>query len=236
MPYRSSDTSKPIDELCLSLTTLCFASIALFACIDQCLPDLKSKAVPDLLVCIWFLSSEPDSVIWPIMELVDPQGSRDVVHYRASMWGKRRRRCKPRGRRSNPWGSTYLPWPAPPETLLPLPRLPGPDPCHSPGYREPRWPPPNHYLGEPTSCHAFLVHCTLIFELQPSTFSMDQAKVVYVITLLGGKARLCGSSFWESGHPATTVFTSFAEKMRRVFDQSSVGQPVSRKLLHLWQG
>lgn len=48
--------------------------------------------------------------------------------------------------------------------------------------------PPERDLGEPSSCHAFLVLCTLVLELQPSTSPTEWAKVAYVITLLGGKA------------------------------------------------
>lgn len=47
---------------------------------------------------------------------------------------------------------------------------------------EPRLPPPQRFLGDPSACCGFLTQCSLTFELQPSSFPSDRAKIAYVIT------------------------------------------------------
>ena len=70
---------------------------------------------------------------------------------------------------------------APPASLPP----PGITSCPS---SEPRLPVPERYEGEPGSCRSFLLTCSLVFELQPSSFPSERSRVVYVITLLSGRA------------------------------------------------
>lgn len=101
--------------------------------------------------------------------------------------------------------------------------------------RKPCLPPPDCYLGEPGSCCLFLAQGMLVFKLQPSTFPSEQATVAYMITQLGGKVRLWGTTFWESGHPGAAIYASFAEEIRRVFHWSSLGHFAARQLLCLRQ-
>lgn len=54
--------------------------------------------------------------------------------------------------------------------------------------REPFLPMSHPYGGEPGTCRSFLSSCSLIFQLQPSSFS------TYIITLLTGRAREWGNS------------------------------------------
>ncbi|KAK3515956.1 hypothetical protein QTP86_020264, partial [Hemibagrus guttatus] len=67
---------------------------------------------------------------------------------------------------------------------------------------EPRLPPPQRFSGDPSACDGFLTQCSLTFDLQPSSFPSDRAKIAYVITLLSGNPpppRIIG------GQPAYTV-------------------------------
>lgn len=57
--------------------------------------------------------------------------------------------------------------------------------------REPFIPAPECYDGNVGICKSFLFKCSLVFELQPSTYrpSTDSAKIAYVLGLLTGRAR-----------------------------------------------
>ena len=101
---------------------------------------------------------------------------------------------------------------------------------------EPKLPPPEKYSGEPGTCRSFLSQCSLIFELQPTTFSSDKAKVAYVITQLSGRAREWGTAMWDADSPSCADFQGFSSEMKRVFDRSKHGHEAARELLHMRQG
>ena len=90
--------------------------------------------------------------------------------------------------------------------------------------REPRLPAPPTYAGEPGTCRSFLSQCSLIFELQASTFSSERSRVAYVITLLTGRAREWGTALWEAHDPGCYNFDALSKEMKRVFDRSHVGR------------
>ena len=45
--------------------------------------------------------------------------------------------------------------------------------------KEPMVPTPEPYAGEPGSCSRFLLNCTLVFDLQPSSYSTDKASFLF---------------------------------------------------------
>ncbi|KAF7641898.1 hypothetical protein LDENG_00268990 [Lucifuga dentata] len=47
---------------------------------------------------------------------------------------------------------------------------------------------PECYAGEPEGCNPFLTNCSILFALQPLTFSTKEAKVAYAISHLTGRA------------------------------------------------
>lgn len=102
--------------------------------------------------------------------------------------------------------------------------------------REPRLPPPEKYAGEPGTCRSFLSQCSLIFQLQPTTFPTDRAKVAYVITQLSGRAREWGTALWEAESPCCDDYKDFSSEMKRVFDRSKHGHEAARELLRMRQG
>ena len=113
------------------------------------------------------------------------------------------------------------------------PAPPGFSPHHG---SEPRLPAPEHYEGDPGSCRSFLSTCSLIFELQPSSFPSERSRVAYVITLLSGRAREWGTAVWDANAPECQIFTQFTQPMREVFDQSVAGPAATRQLFRIQQG
>ncbi len=69
---------------------------------------------------------------------------------------------------------------------------------------EPRLPAPEWFDGSPERCRGFINHCTLAFQLQPSSFPTESSKVAYIITLLTGKALDWASALWDQKSPLTT--------------------------------
>ena len=82
---------------------------------------------------------------------------------------------------------------------------------------------PECYDGDPTTCNAFLCNCSIIFALQPLTFASEEARVVYTINHLSGRARLWGTEEWQRGTPTCRSFQTFADELRRVFDTGPLG-------------
>ena len=115
-----------------------------------------------------------------------------------------------------------------------LPVQPNPPEPHQ--RREPRLPTPEGYSGELEFCRAFLTRCSMHFSLQPLTFSQEQSKVAFVLTLLSGKAALWGTAVWENQDPCCASFQALSEEMRRVFDRAVAGREAARLLADLHQG
>ncbi|KAK3548470.1 hypothetical protein QTP70_013292 [Hemibagrus guttatus] len=115
---------------------------------------------------------------------------------------------------------------------VPLPDSPMPSPL-----AEPRLPPPQRFSGDLSACDGFLTQCSLTFELQPSSFPSDRAKIAYVITLLSGKALSWATAVWKAQAPAPfcSSYTRFVEEFKRVFDHPLSGRQASKNLLTLRQ-
>ena len=91
---------------------------------------------------------------------------------------------------------------------------------------------PERYDGDPTTCNAFLCHCSIIFALQPLTFPSEEARVAYTIL----HHRLWGTAEWQRGTPTCRSFQTFAEELRRVFGTGPLGAEAGRDLFALSQG
>lgn len=111
-----------------------------------------------------------------------------------------------------------------------------PIPPEPPQQREPCLPTPEGYAGEPEYCRAFLTRCSMHFSLQPLTFSQEQTKVAFVLTLLSGRAALWGTAVWENKDPCCASFLALSEEMKRVFDRAVAGREAARLLADLRQG
>lgn len=102
--------------------------------------------------------------------------------------------------------------------------------------REPYVPAPERYDGNLGDCKSFLFQCSLVFELQPLTYSTDRAKLAYVLGLLMGRARAWGTAFWHSPLTAQATFELFSNEMMSIFDHPITSHDTSNQLLSLRQG
>ena len=120
---------------------------------------------------------------------------------------------------------------ATPPVSLPSAPVPAPRPA-----TEPRLPAPERYEGDPRSCRYFLSPCSLVFELQPSSFPTERSKVAYVITLLSGRACEWATAVWDANAPKCQTFFQFSQAMRGTFDRSVSGPAATRQLFQIRQG
>ncbi|MGL5500211.1 MAG: DUF4939 domain-containing protein, partial [Plesiomonas shigelloides] len=74
------------------------------------------------------------------------------------------------------------------------------------------------------------------FALQANTFSTEQSKVAFVLTLLTGRAALWGTAVWENQDPCCASFKTLADEMKKVFDRAVYGREAARTLMELRQG
>lgn len=82
--------------------------------------------------------------------------------------------------------------------------------------REPRLPPPERYNGRPEGCQEFFTECSLVFNLQPSSFTTEQARVVYIITLLIGQALIWATVEWQKQTQTCSNSLQFTQELWKV--------------------
>lgn len=71
--------------------------------------------------------------------------------------------------------------------------------------------PLQHFLENPEACVWFMAQRDLTFKLQPSTFSSEQAKITYVLTLLSGKAFAWETKIWNAEAACCTNYFAFVK-------------------------
>ncbi|XP_037833528.1 uncharacterized protein LOC112450623 isoform X3 [Kryptolebias marmoratus] len=101
---------------------------------------------------------------------------------------------------------------------------------------EPKLPPPENFTGEAKQCRPFLTQCEIHFQLQPSSFPTERAKIAYVISLLSGRAKLWGTAEWQRDSLFCYNYKDFAAELRRVFDPIAPERDAARGLFSLRQG
>uniref|UniRef100_A0A3B5QX72 CCHC-type domain-containing protein n=1 Tax=Xiphophorus maculatus TaxID=8083 RepID=A0A3B5QX72_XIPMA len=123
-----------------------------------------------------------------------------------------------------PPSASAAPGQAPPQQVrLPLPQ-------------EPRLSPPEVFCGEPSQCRPFITQCEIHFELQPSSFPSERAKVAYLISLLSGKAKIWGTAEWQKDSLICYSFNDFSKELIRVFDPCLPEREAARGLWRIKQG
>uniref|UniRef100_A0A3B5AA76 Retrotransposon gag domain-containing protein n=1 Tax=Stegastes partitus TaxID=144197 RepID=A0A3B5AA76_9TELE len=98
---------------------------------------------------------------------------------------------------------------------------------------EPFVPTPERYSGELSSCRAFLTQVSLVFEVQPLSYSSERLKIAY---LLSGGARDWGASIWEGQSRCCYSYQLFVTEMKKVFDHPLHGREAADRLGSLKQG
>ncbi|KAK7933591.1 hypothetical protein WMY93_004487 [Mugilogobius chulae] len=119
---------------------------------------------------------------------------------------------------------------------VPAPQASAPAPFQPAQPREPFIPTPNRYSGELGSCNQFLHQCMIVFNQQPLTYSTDQSKVAFIMSLLSGKASAWAVAIANSNSPACNTLDLFTAEMLKVFDHPLQGKEASNRLLSLRQG
>ena len=132
---------------------------------------------------------------------------------------------------------THLTEPSSPDTTA-APSPPAEYPSSVPAFHAPapRLSPPEKFSGESGECRAFLVDCKMHYELQPSVFPTDRAKVAFMISHLTGRARAWATAEWSRGSLICESIRDFTEALRRAFDPLSSDREKARELSHIKQG
>lgn len=108
-------------------------------------------------------------------------------------------------------------------------------PQPTPASREPCLPLPERFAGDSGTCQAFHSQCSLIFELQPSSFPSDRLKVLHLITLVSGSALTLATAVWEQQATVCFSLEEFMAEVKKVFDSPLSVREATRKLLCLHQ-
>ncbi|KAF7641874.1 hypothetical protein LDENG_00269710 [Lucifuga dentata] len=101
---------------------------------------------------------------------------------------------------------------------------------------EPQVGSPERYASEPEGCNPFLTNCSILFALQPLTFSTKEAKVAYAISHLTRRARLWGTAEWDRHTSACSSFQAFAAELCKVFGMGISNYDSALGLLKMHQG
>lgn len=131
--------------------------------------------------------------------------------------------------------SSTAPPPLPPSNA-PQAAAPRTDLSASTAAREPHIPTPKRYSGNLGSCGQFLLQCSLVFDLQPNTYSTDKSRIAFIISLLTGKAAQWATAVVENNSPVCRSYSEFTKEMRKIFDHPLKGKEASKRLLSLNQG
>ena len=126
---------------------------------------------------------------------------------------------------------------AAPSTQQPAPtQPPTPVPTLAPAGPGLRLAPPERYSGELGRSKSFLTECDIQFELSPHLFSDDRAKVGYIFSNLGGRARAWATAEWGRRSRVCSTLQDFQEALRKTFDPVTTEREDARQLSGLRQG
>ena len=74
-----------------------------------------------------------------------------------------------------------------------------------------------------------LSQCSLIFELQPSSFPLDRSKMAYIIKLMSGRVFSCATGVGEQQSVICRHLEYFMAEVRKVLDSSVSGREAAGK-------
>ncbi|KAK9539595.1 hypothetical protein VZT92_004692 [Zoarces viviparus] len=78
--------------------------------------------------------------------------------------------------------------------------------------------------------------CGFVFNQQPRTFALDNAKVAFTVGLLRGKALFWAEAWLNRRSPNRVPYELFLEEFKKVFDHPVYTRDVVQRLLSLRQG
>jgi len=97
-----------------------------------------------------------------------------------------------------------------------VPRDSSPGPSSHP--REPKVALPPEFTGKVSEFENFMAQCSLVFELRPSTYSTDKAKVLFIVSRLSGSAfQWARSIISDPYHPLRSDYPAFKSALGAVY-------------------
>lgn len=65
-----------------------------------------------------------------------------------------------------------------------------------------------------------MTQVSLVIGLQPRSYSLDKAKIAFLVSLLSGAVRVWRTGVWEKQDPLMNSFDAFASEMKKLFDHA----------------
>ena len=107
---------------------------------------------------------------------------------------------------------------------------------HSDFVSRPLLAPPDRFTGEPKDCEDFIIHCEMHFELLPTAFASERAKVAFVISHLAGRAKTWAATEWAQRTAVCASVDAFFAALRQTFNPTSSEREKARELSTIQQG
>ncbi|XP_069488889.1 protein LDOC1-like [Ambystoma mexicanum] len=79
--------------------------------------------------------------------------------------------------------------------------------------------PPERLMGDPLKYGVFMTQCQLHFLCRPGAFPMDQTKVAFVLSYLGGHATSWSIPLVDRDDPVLHNFVNFQQEMDKLFSR-----------------
>lgn len=95
---------------------------------------------------------------------------------------------------------------------------------------------PEKYSGSEGDCNGFLLKVRIAIASNASHFPTDCSKIMFLVTLLEGRALTWAEAVWSRATGSSTTFEDFARHFKEIFGQPSGGTTASDQLLQLRQG
>lgn len=91
----------------------------------------------------------------------------------------------------------------------------------------------NHTMATSVRAETFL--CSVVFDQQPHTYSIDRSKMYYLMGCFRGSARNWATVVWEKQSLICGSFSDFTRAMRKIFDHPVRGKDAAKKLFSIRQ-
>uniref|UniRef100_A0A3Q3AJP0 Ty3 transposon capsid-like protein domain-containing protein n=1 Tax=Kryptolebias marmoratus TaxID=37003 RepID=A0A3Q3AJP0_KRYMA len=102
--------------------------------------------------------------------------------------------------------------------------------------QEPELKPAECFDGDTDRCGGFLLQCNFAFARSPSLFVSHASKIIYIVSVLKGRALRWAQAFLNS-HPIETLLSQrFIQEFLQVFDHPFQHEEAAKRLLNLRQG
>ncbi|KAI2668011.1 Retrotransposon-derived protein PEG10 [Labeo rohita] len=95
---------------------------------------------------------------------------------------------------------------------------------------------PEKFDGAPTKCKGFLLQCSLFVSQQPHFYPTEESKVVFVCSLLTGRALDWATAVWRLDLPTFPSFAAFMQRFKEVFQPSTENGKAGEQIMALRQG